>query len=94
MRSSHTSASRQAVGVERVEASRAHGAHGYEPVLAQHAQVLRDGRLAYAEFGLDGRGDGASARLPGGEELEDAPPDGITQHVKCMHRCRYIICNL
>lgn len=68
-----------------VEPPRAHGTHPGEPVLAQHLQVLRHGRLGNAELVLHNRGHLTGGPLTVGEQLENPPPNGITENVEGVH---------
>ena len=86
---------RERIRVDRVEPTRAVGAHGGEARLAQHAEVLRDRGLRDAELALDDFADLARAALAVGEQLEDAPADRVSEDVERVHgssiaRCAYI----
>ena len=62
------------------------GAHRGEPRVAQHPEVLGDRGLADPELGRDRIADRARRHLALGQELEDPPPDGITENVERLHR--------
>ena len=72
-------------GLDCVEPSGARGADPREPVLPQHAQMLRDPGLGKAELPLhDGR-DLPGRQLSVGEQFKDPPPDGIAQDFERVH---------
>ena len=48
--------------------------------------MLGDGRLGDAELAFDDGGNRAGGVLLAGEELEDAPPDGVAEHVEGVHQ--------
>ena len=71
--------------VEGVEAAGAFGADVGESALPQDTQLTRDSGLGESELrphDIDHLASGALAR---GQQLEDAPPDGITENVECLH---------
>src|SRR3712207_242036 len=72
--------------LHRVEPARAVRPHGGEAVVAQHLEVLGDGGLGDAELGPDDLGEGAGGLLAVGEQFQDAPANGIAEHVERMHR--------
>ena len=53
--------------------------------VAQHLQMLGHRRLAYPKLCGDRVHDCTSRMLPGGQELQDPTPDGITQDVQRVH---------
>src|SRR4029079_15178493 len=79
-------------GGEGIEAAGALRADGGEAAVAEHLQVLRDGRLRDAELCLDDRGDGPRRDLALREQLEDPAADRVTQDVERVHEpeCRSI----
>src|SRR5947207_3375833 len=81
----------QWLGPYRVEPARALGPDAGEAVVPQDAQVLRDGRLGDAELFPDHHGDRARAALAAGEQLQDAPADGIAQDVERVHLSHYLV---
>src|SRR5687767_5370 len=48
--------------------------------------MLRHTRLGDAELGGDDGADLAGGPFSLGEQLENAPPDGVAQHIKGVHR--------
>ena len=75
----------QGIGLHGVEAPPPIGPHHREPRLTQDPQVLGHRGLRDAVLGPDDVDDVARGRLAVGEELEDAAPDGIAQHVERVH---------
>src|SRR6185437_9710437 len=75
----------QRLGVHRVQAPGPARPHGRQAAVPEHPEMLRDGRLGDAELLLDDRADRPGGQLPLGEQLEDPPPDRITEHVERMH---------
>src|SRR5689334_14918694 len=71
--------------VDRVEPTGAVRPYGREAVVAQHPQVLRDGRLGDSELGPDDLGDRARGLLTVGEQFQDAAADRVAEHVERMH---------
>ena len=67
---------------------------GDEPGLAEHAQVLRDGRLRDPELVLDHGTELARGVLAVCEQLEDASPHGVAQDVQRVHDAHTIITHL
>ncbi len=63
-------------------------------MLAQHPQMLRDGRLRDPELGAD-RGDQLAGRpLAVGQQLEDPPPHRVAEDVEGVHGQHSIANNL
>jgi len=75
----------QALRVGSVEPGGAGRADADEAGLAQHPQVLGDGRLGDPELGLHDRAERARGPLGAGEQLEQPPPHRIPQHVEHVH---------
>lgn len=75
----------ETAGIEGVHAPRPLCAYLSEPVLAQHPQMLRHGRLRDAE--LDARDVGQRARwlLADGEHRQQPPTHGIPQNLELVH---------
>src|SRR5690606_21162748 len=73
-------------GVDRIEPALGLRPDVREPVVPQHSQVLRDGRLAYAELGCDYLDDRPRAALSIGEQLQDPSPHGVTENVERVHQ--------
>jgi hypothetical protein len=71
--------------IDRVDPPRALGAHGREPAVAQHLEVLGDRRLRDPELGSDHRDDLARRVLALGQELHDPAPDRIAEDVERVH---------
>jgi len=71
---------RQPVRAEFIETARPHVAVGDEARLLQHPQMLGDGRTAHREaLGQLDHGPG-----PFRDALEDGPPCGVGQGMKCI----------
>src|SRR5690606_21056868 len=73
-------------GVDRIEPALGVRPHVREPVVPQHAQVLRDRRLADPELGCDYLDDRPRAALSIGKQLQDPSPHGVTENVECVHQ--------
>ena len=71
--------------VDRVEPSGAVRPDRREAAVAQHPEMLRDGRLRDPELGLDDGGQRPGGQLPIGEQLQDPPSDRVTQDVERVH---------
>ena len=56
-----------------------------KPALAQHPQVLGDGRLGDPELVGDHRGEGPGRLLAVGEQLQQPAPHRIPEDVECVH---------
>src|SRR5690606_22892670 len=65
--------------VDGVDATRAFRTHRGEPALAQDFQLLRDRGLRHPELGGDDLDHLPRAVLPLGEQLQDSPPDRISE---------------
>src|SRR5690349_10029819 len=78
----------QRLGTDRVEASRAVGSHAGEASVAQDSEVSRHPRLGDAELRLHYGADRARRPLAVGQQLEDPPPDRITQDIERVHLAR------
>ena len=70
------------------------GADGREAALAQHAQVLGDGRLGDPELRLDDGADRARRPLAVGQQLQDPPPDRVAEDVERVHARHCCRCGL
>src|SRR5699024_975045 len=73
-------------GIQGVQPARALGAHGGEPVLPEHPQVLTDCWLANAELGSDHLSHRAGWVLPAGEQHQDAPAHRVAEDVEGVHQ--------
>ena len=76
--------------VERVDAPRPVGDAAREARVAQHAEVVRHGRLADAELGADHVGEVARRAVAVREELDETSPDRISEDVECVHATIHI----
>ncbi|HVV44090.1 MAG TPA: hypothetical protein VHC72_02765, partial [Bryobacteraceae bacterium] len=70
--------------VDGVDAARSVDPDKNETALTKRTQMLRDGGLRDAEFVADHAGQAASVLLTGGQQLEDATPDGISENVESV----------
>ena len=76
----------QRLTVDGVEPPLAVAAYRRETVVPQYLQVLRDGRLADLELGLNRGSDGARGQFAVGEKFEDSPTNWVAQDVERVHR--------
>src|SRR5262249_20040101 len=75
----------QGSGGHRVQTTGAVGAHGGEPGLPQHAQVLGDRRLGDPELSADDHGDRTGGLLAVNQQFQDAAPDWVAQDIERVH---------
>jgi hypothetical protein len=73
------------LAVQRVEPTGAFGAHVGKAAFPEHAQLPRDSRLRKSELRPHDRDYVTGAALAGGQQLEDAPPDGVAEDVEGLH---------
>jgi hypothetical protein len=71
--------------VDGIQPTRAVGMDRREPAIPQDLEVLRHGRLRDPELGPDNGRDGPRGQLAVGEQLEDPPPDRVSQNVERVH---------
>jgi hypothetical protein len=84
----------QGLRLHRVQPPRALGPDAREPVVAQHPQLLRYGGLGDVELALNHRADLAGSQLAVGQELKDAPADGVSEDVEGVRGGSCISINL
>ena len=72
-------------GIHGIDTARPIDANCRKPALAQHAQVLRHGRLRNTELPLDHLDDCAGSVLTCREDLKDAPSNRVAENVKGVH---------
>ena len=73
------------LGVQHVEPARAFGAYAGKAALPEHAQLPRDSRLREPELRPYDVGYVTGAALAGGQQLEDAPSNGVAEDVEGFH---------
>jgi hypothetical protein len=73
-------------GFDCVESMLSFRTHAREAVFAQHAQVLRNRGLGDRKLALDHLDHRTGAALAAREQLEDTPPDRISQYIERVHR--------
>jgi len=73
-------------GVDGVQAAGAAWPEAGEPVVSQHPEMLRDGRLRDPELATDDVRDLACRAFACGEQFEDSTSRGDPEHVESFHR--------
>jgi hypothetical protein len=81
----------QGRGVHGVQTPGAVGADNREPVIPEHAQVLRHSGLGDAELVLDDRANRAGGPLTVGEKFQDPAPDRVTENIERAHKTSILV---